>query len=176
MNAAAEEEVELRSLIILLSKSNLLLFSNIEIHDEMFHVEVEIFKVRSKLKQWMRYRDATRIEEQRAIQSLERELAYMIDNYVVLSSISTSLIFELKKSCCSSFLEYLEESTKEERLALTQRAHDKIEQKTRAATERVAMGLDRFTKKMLSENKYMNHEVCIGILHIDYDHLVFFLI
>jgi hypothetical protein len=94
MNAAAEEEVELRSLIILLSKSNLLLFSNIEIHDEMFHVEVEIFKVRSKLKQWMRYRDATQIEEQRAIQSLERELAYMIDNYVVLSSISTSLIFE----------------------------------------------------------------------------------
>ena len=43
-------------------------------------------KVRSKLKQWMRYRDVTRVEEQRAIQALERELAYMIDNYVVLSS------------------------------------------------------------------------------------------
>jgi hypothetical protein len=53
----------------------------------MFHVEVEIFKVRSKIKQWMKYRDMTRIEEQRAIQSLEQELAYMIDNYVVLSSI-----------------------------------------------------------------------------------------
>jgi len=58
----------------------------------MLHVEVEIFKVRSKLKQWIKYRDVTRIEEQRAIQSLERELAYMIDNYVVLSSIS-SIIF-----------------------------------------------------------------------------------
>jgi hypothetical protein len=58
----------------------------------MYHVEIEIFKVRSKLKQWMKYRDVTRIEEQRAIQSLERELAYMIDNYVVLSSIS-SIIF-----------------------------------------------------------------------------------
>jgi hypothetical protein len=53
----------------------------------MFHIEVEIFKVRSKIKQWTKYRDVTRIEEQRAIQSLERELAYMIDNYVVLSSI-----------------------------------------------------------------------------------------
>ena len=52
----------------------------------MFHVEVEIFKVRSKLKQWARYRDVTRVEEQRAIEALERELAYMIDNYVVLSS------------------------------------------------------------------------------------------
>ena len=62
-------------------------------------------------------------------------------------------------------LEYLEESTKEERLALTQMAQDKIEQKTRAATERVAMGLDRFTKKMLSENQYMNHEVWIYSLH-----------
>lgn len=38
-------------------------------------------------------------------------------------------------------------------------AQDKIEQKTRAATERVAMGLDRFTKKMLSENQYMTREV-----------------
>jgi hypothetical protein len=62
-------------------------FSSIEIHDEMFHVEVEIFKVRSKIKQWIKYRDITRIEEQRAIQSLEQELAYMIDNYVVLTSI-----------------------------------------------------------------------------------------
>ena len=52
----------------------------------MFHVEVEIFKTRSKIKSWMRYRDVTLLEEQRAIQSLERELAYMIDNYVVLSS------------------------------------------------------------------------------------------
>ncbi len=63
------------------------------------------------------------------------------------------------------YLEYLEETTKEERLALTQMAQNKIEQKTRAATERVAMGLDRFTKKMLSENKYMNHEVLIYKLH-----------
>jgi len=38
-------------------------------------------------------------------------------------------------------------------------AQNKIEQKTRAATERVAMGLDRFTKKMLSENQYMHQEV-----------------
>ena len=53
----------------------------------MFHVEVEIFKVRSKIKQWIKYRDIARIEEQRAIQSLEQELAYMIDNYVVLTSI-----------------------------------------------------------------------------------------
>lgn len=52
----------------------------------MFQVEVEIFKVRSKIKQWTKYRDVIRLEEQRAIQSLERELAYMIDNYVVLSS------------------------------------------------------------------------------------------
>ena len=58
-----------------------------------------------------------------------------------------------------SYLEYLEETTRKEQFALTQGAQDKIEQKTRAATERVAMGLDRFTKKMLSENKYMNHEV-----------------
>ena len=50
----------------------------------MFHVEVEIFKTRSKIKQWIKYRDATRLEEHRAIQSLERELAYMMDNYVVL--------------------------------------------------------------------------------------------
>lgn len=56
-------------------------------------------------------------------------------------------------------VEYLEQTTKEERLALTQMAQDKIEQKTRAATERVAMGLDRFTKKMLSENQYMTREV-----------------
>lgn len=53
----------------------------------------------------------------------------------------------------------MEQSTKEERLALTQMAQNKIEQKTRAATERVAMGLDRFTKKMLSENQYMTREV-----------------
>ncbi|CAF2717582.1 unnamed protein product [Rotaria sp. Silwood2] len=123
MDVAAEEEAELR-----------------DIHDEMFHVEVEIFKTRSKIKQWMKYRDVARLEEQRAIQSLERELAYMIDNYVVLSK-------------------YLEKNTKEERLALTQMAKDKIELKTRAATERVAMGLDRFTKKMLSENQYMTHEL-----------------
>jgi hypothetical protein len=61
----------------------------------MFHVEVEIFKVRSKIKHWIKYRDVTRIEEQRVIQSLERELAYMTDNYVVLSSMSS--IFSLKK-------------------------------------------------------------------------------
>lgn len=61
-------------------------FCSIEIHDEMFQIEVEIFKVRSKIKQWTKYRDIIRLEEQRAIQSLERELAYMIDNYVVLSS------------------------------------------------------------------------------------------
>lgn len=61
--------------------------SFLDSHDEMFHLEVEIFKVRSRIKQWTKYRDVTRIEEQRAIQSLERELAYMIDNYVVLSSI-----------------------------------------------------------------------------------------
>lgn len=59
----------------------------------MFHVEVEIFKVRSKLKQWLKYRDVTRIEEQRAIQSLERELAFMLDNYIVLSSIFLLLLF-----------------------------------------------------------------------------------
>ena len=53
----------------------------------------------------------------------------------------------------------MEQTTKEQRLALTQMAQDKIEQKTRAATERVAMGLDRFTKKMLSENQYMTREV-----------------
>jgi hypothetical protein len=53
----------------------------------------------------------------------------------------------------------LEKSTKDERLALTQMAQGRIEQKTRAATERVAMGLDRFTRKMLSENQYMNQEV-----------------
>lgn len=56
------------------------------IHEEMFNVEVEIFKTRSRIKQWVRYRDVTQIEEQRAIQSLQRELAYMVDNYVVLSS------------------------------------------------------------------------------------------
>jgi len=134
-----------------------LIFS-IEIHDEMFHVEVEIFKVRSKLKQWIKYRDVTRIEEQRAIQSLERELAYMIDNYVVLSSIYLYSHFN-KTIIRLLYLEYLEQSTKEERVALTQMAQDKIEQKTRQATERVAMGLDRFTKKMLSENQYMNQEV-----------------
>ena len=53
----------------------------------------------------------------------------------------------------------MEKSTKEERLALTQMAQGRIAQKTRAATERVAMGLDRFTKKMLSENQYMDQEV-----------------
>lgn len=57
----------------------------------MFQVEVEIFKVRSRIKQWMKYRDVIRVEEQRAIQSLERELAYMIDNYVVLSSILSTV-------------------------------------------------------------------------------------
>ncbi|CAF3283751.1 unnamed protein product [Rotaria socialis] len=125
MDAAAHEEAELR-----------------EIHDQMFNVEVEIFKARCKIKQWTKYRDVTCIEEERAIQSLEREVAYMIDNYVVLSK-------------------YLEKNTKEERLALTQMAQDKIEQKTRAATERVAMGLDRFTKKMLSENQYMTRELSL---------------
>lgn len=48
-------------------------------------------------------------------------------------------------------------------MAMTQMAQDKIEQKTRAATERVAMGLDRFTRKMLSENQYMVHEVTIPL-------------
>ncbi len=57
----------------------------------------------------------------------------------------------------------MEKSTKEERLALTQMAHNKIQQKTRAATERVAMGLDGFTKKMLTENQYMNQEVFFNI-------------
>lgn len=57
----------------------------------MFKIEVEIFKARCKIKQWSRYRDTTRIEEERAIQSLERELGYMIDNYVVLSSIYSVL-------------------------------------------------------------------------------------
>ncbi|CAF0798279.1 unnamed protein product [Rotaria sordida] len=123
MDAAAHEESELRDL-----------------HDQMFHVEIEIFKTRSRIKQWMKYRDVTRLEEQRTIQSLERELAYMIDNYVVLSK-------------------HLEKNTKEERFALTQVTQDKIKQKTQAATERVAMGLDRFTRKMLSENQYMNQEL-----------------
>jgi hypothetical protein len=58
----------------------------------------------------------------------------------------------------------LEQTTKEERSAMTHIAQDKIEQKTRAATERVAMGLDRFTRKMLSENQYMNQEVLRNIL------------
>jgi hypothetical protein len=45
-------------------------------------------------------------------------------------------------------------------------AHDKIEQKTRAATERVAMGLDGFTRKMLNENQYMTEEVrCLHTTH-----------
>lgn len=71
----------------------------------MFHVEVEIFKIRSKLKQWMKYRDVTRIEEQRAIQSLERELAFMLDNYVVLSSIiSSRFIFHYKNNLNHYFL------------------------------------------------------------------------
>jgi hypothetical protein len=70
------------------------------------------------------------------------------------------------------YLEYLEQSTKEERLALTQMAQNKIEQKTRAATERVAMGLDRFTKKMLSENRYMHQEVFVfSIFFINYYNL-----
>lgn len=56
-------------------------------------------------------------------------------------------------------LAYLAESTNEERIAMTQMAQNKIDQKTRAATERVALGLDQFTKKMLSENQYMTHEV-----------------
>jgi len=56
-------------------------------------------------------------------------------------------------------LEYLEKTSQDERIALTQLAQDKIEQKTRAATERVAMGLDNFTRKMLTENQYMTHEV-----------------
>ena len=47
-------------------------------------------------------------------------------------------------------------------------AQGKIEQKTRAATERVAMGLDRFTKKMLSENQYMNQEVRL-LCHLVFD-------
>jgi hypothetical protein len=89
MDIAAEEEAELRGnnyhFVIYSSKKNQIF--PIEIHNEMYHVEIEIYKVRSKLKQWIKYRDVTRIEEQRAIQSLERELAYMIDNYVVLSSI-----------------------------------------------------------------------------------------
>ena len=68
-----------------------ILFVLPEIHDEMFHVEVEIFKTRSRIKHWMRYRDVTLLEEKRAIQSLERELAYMIDNYVVLSSIPLTI-------------------------------------------------------------------------------------
>lgn len=65
----------------------------------------------------------------------------------------------------SDCVEYLEQTTKEEQLALTQMAQDKIEQKTRAATERVAMGLDRFTKKMLSENQYMTREVSNNSFH-----------
>ncbi|CAF1273333.1 unnamed protein product [Adineta steineri] len=125
MNAAAEQEAELR-----------------KIHDEMFHVEIEIFKVRSQIKQLTKYRDVTQIEEQRAIQSLEQELAYMIDNYDVLSK-------------------YLEESKNDEQTALTQMAQNKINQKTRTATERVALGLDQFTKKMLSENQYMTHEISL---------------
>ena len=57
----------------------------------------------------------------------------------------------------------MEKTNQEERFALSQVAQEKIEQKTRAATERVAMGLDRFTRKMLSENQYMNHEVNVFI-------------
>lgn len=53
----------------------------------------------------------------------------------------------------------MEKTTQEERDAMTKMAQEKIEQKTRAATERVAMGLDHFTRKMLSENQYMVHEV-----------------
>lgn len=53
----------------------------------MLRVEVEIFKVRSLIRQCIKYRDVTRIEEQRAIDSLKRELANMTDNYEVLTSI-----------------------------------------------------------------------------------------
>ncbi|CAF0897090.1 unnamed protein product [Didymodactylos carnosus] len=111
-----------------------------EIHDQMFHVEVEIFKVRSQIKHWLKYRDYTRGDELKAIQALERELAYMIDNYAVLSK-------------------YLEKTTTNERSQITKLTEDKIEQKTKAVTERVAMGLDRYTKKMMSENEYMNREI-----------------
>jgi hypothetical protein len=58
----------------------------------------------------------------------------------------------------------LEESTNDERIALTQMAQNKIDKKTRAATERVALGLDQFTRKMLKENHYMTHEVSFNIL------------
>ena len=57
------------------------------------------------------------------------------------------------------YVEHLEKTSKEERLVLSQITQSKIEQKTRAATERVAMGLDNFTRKMLNENRYMNQEV-----------------
>jgi hypothetical protein len=76
-----------------------------------------------------------------------------------------SISIGIKKSIFVFYLEYLEQTTKEERLALTQMSQDKIEQKTRAATERVAMGLDRFTKKMLSENQYMKQEVLCNSLY-----------
>ena len=131
----------------------------IEIHDQMFHVEIEIFKTRSRIKQWTKYRDVTRDEEQRAIQSLKRELAYMIDNHGVLSRRCPLIVRELNRGCPS---EYLERTAREERSAMTQVAQDKIDQKTRAAIERVAMGLDRFTKRMLSENQYMHEEVRRG--------------
>ncbi|CAF0776839.1 unnamed protein product [Adineta ricciae] len=130
MNAAAEQEAELR-----------------KIHEQMLRVEVEIFKVRSLIRQCIKYRDVTRIEEQRAIDSLKRELANMTENYEVLTT-------------------YLSESTNEERITLTQTAQNKINQKTRAATERVALGLDQFTKKMLSENQYMTHELTLQEQHV----------
>ncbi|UJR26039.1 hypothetical protein I4U23_007385 [Adineta vaga] len=130
MNVAAEQEEELR-----------------KIHEQMLQVEVQIFKVRSQIKQCIKYRDVTRIEEQCAVDSLRRELANMIENYEVLTK-------------------YLTESTNEERIALTQMAQNKIDQKTRAATERVALGLDQFTKKMLSENEYMRHELTLQEQHV----------
>lgn len=67
----------------------------------MFQVEVDIFKTRCKIKHWSKYRDVTRLEEERAIQSLERELAYMIDNYVVLSSIPLFLYTNKINTICS---------------------------------------------------------------------------
>lgn len=171
MNAAAREEMELRRKSANNDRFTAMIriwivFFSLEIHDEMFSIEVEIFKTRSRIKQWMKYRDVTQHAERRAIEALERELAYMIDNYVVLSSkiFSKDNLFNndaiWKWSVFRlNFAEHLEKSTQDEQKALTQMAEEKIAQKTRAATERVAMGLDGFTRKMLSENQYMVHEV-----------------
>ena len=87
MQVAAEQEEELRSTrSVAIESSPLLFLFPKDIQEEMLHVEVEIFKARSKVRQYIKYRDETQVAERRAIESLERELANMNENYEVLSS------------------------------------------------------------------------------------------